>query len=316
MREILIAGGVLLALVALFFLVLYLIYRRTFYNDPRHAKPMKLPGGEQYEAVAERSRQLADEFRAIPFEAVTVRSFDGLTLFGRYYPGREEGAPLQIQLHGYRGSAMRDFSGGNKLARESGHATLVIDQRAHGESKGHTISFGVLERRDLLSWVAYATARFGEDTPIFLTGLSMGAATVLMAVELPLPPNVVGIIADCPYSSPREIIRRVCRVDYHLPPALVYPLIRLSARIFGHFDLDGASAITAVRAARVPILLLHGEDDRFVPCEMSREIAAAGGGRVTCLTFPGAGHGLSYMTDTPRYAAAVAAFVRDCLANK
>ena len=251
-------------------------------------------------------------FSAIPFEAVSVKSFDGLALFGRYYPAREPNAPLQIQFHGYRGTAMRDFSGGNKLARESGHATLVVDQRAHGKSEGRTIGFGVLERRDLLSWVGYAVSRFGADTPIFLSGLSMGAATVLMAADLPLPKNIVGIIADCPYSSPRKIISQVCRKDYHLPPTLVYPLIRLSALLFGHFDPDSASALSSVGAAHIPMLVIHGEDDRFVPVEMSRALAAASD-RLTLLTFPEAGHGLSYMVDTPRYEKAVTDFVIACL---
>ena len=189
----------------------------------------------------------------------------------RYYHVRD-GAPLQIQFHGYRGAALRDFCGGNKLARESGQNTLVVDQRAHGKSGGNTITFGIRERLDCLSWVKYANQRFSSGTPIFLSGVSMGATTVLMASELKLPANVMGIIADCPYSSPEVIIRKVCREDMHLPPALTMPLIRLGARLFGHFVLNESSAVQAVGNKNIPILLLHGEDDRFVPCDMSREI--------------------------------------------
>ena len=250
----------------------------------------------------------------IPYESVSISARDGTRLFARYFHVRD-GAPLQIQFHGYRGTALRDFCGGNKLARESGQNTLVVDQRAHGRSGGRTITFGIRERMDCLCWAEYASQRFGSNTPIFLSGVSMGAATVLMASELELPCNVIGIIADCPYSSPEAIIRKVCREDMHLPPALVMPFVRLGARLFGHFDLKEVSAVQAVRNTDIPILLLHGEDDRFVPCDMSREIFDACAGEKTRITFPGAGHGLSYIVDTVRYSEAVSRFVDQCLRN-
>jgi len=51
----------------------------------------------------------------------------------------------------------------------------------------------------------------------------------------------------------------------------------------------------------VPILLIHGEADRFVPCELSRQIAEANPEMIEFHTFPGAGHGVSYLADTERY---------------
>lgn len=136
-----------------------------------------------------------------------------------------------------------------------------------------------------------------------------------MASELEFPANLIGIIADCPYSSPEAIIRKVCREDMHLPPALVMPFIRLGARLFGHFDLKESSAVQAVANTNIPIMLLHGEDDRFVPCDMSRDIFDACTGDKTRITFPSAGHGLSYIVDTERYSEAVSRFVDQCLQN-
>lgn len=65
----------------------------------------------------------------------------------------------------------------------------------------------------------------------------------------------------------------------------------------------------AVKKARIPILLIHGEDDRFVPCEMSRRIADACASPVTLETFPEAGHGISYLADHQRYGQVVKQFV-------
>ena len=296
-------------------LIAWYSYRTAFYSpEKRKEDDYAIPRGEQYEKERQRMLSLIRQMDEIPYEAVTISAQDGTKLSARYYHVRD-GAPLQIQFHGYRGTAVRDFCGGNKLAREAGQNTLVVDQRAHGKSGGTAITFGIRERMDCLCWAEYANQRFGSDTPIFLSGVSMGAATVLMASELELPTNVIGIIADCPYSSPEAIIRKVCREDMHLPPALVMPFIRLGARLFGHFDLKEASAVQAVRNTNIPILLLHGEDDRFVPCNMSREIFDACTGEKTRITFPGAGHGLSYIVDTETYSEAVSRFVDQCLQN-
>lgn len=306
-----IAGLLLLSV-----LIAWYSYRTAFYSpEKRKEDYYAIPKGEQYEKERQRMLSLIHQMDDIPYESVSVSARDGTILSARYYHVRD-GAPLQIQFHGYRGTALRDFCGGNKLAREYGQNTLVVDQRAHGKSGGTTITFGIRERLDCLSWAEYANQRFGSNTSIFLSGVSMGAATVLMASELELPGNVIGIIADCPYSSPEAIIRKVCREDMHLPPALVMPFVRLGARLFGHFDLKEASAVQAVRNTDIPILLLHGEDDRFVPCDMSRDIFDACAGEKTRITFPGAGHGLSYIVDTVRYSKAVSRFVEQCLQNK
>lgn len=283
----------------------YYCYRRIFYAAPKKKDgPIKLPDGEQYFSKREQMLSLIDEMSAIPFEQVYITSFDGLKLAARYYHVKD-GAPVHIQFHGYKGWACRDFCGGNKLARERGINTLVVDQRAHGKSEGSTISMGINERFDCLSWVKYICERLGNDVKIVISGVSMGAATVLMAAELDLPENVIGIIADCPYSSPKEIIRKVC-VDMRLPANLVYPFVKLGARLYGHFDLEAADAAAAAAHAKVPILLIHGEDDRFVPCSMSKKICHAfktanPDGDIIFETFPGAGHGISFMEDEPRY---------------
>ena len=147
---------------------------------------------------------------------------------------------------------------------------------------------------------------------MFLSGVSMGAATVLMASELELPDNVAGIIADCPYSSPEAIIRKVAK-DMGLPPTVMFPFVRLGARIFGRCDIVSASAVSAVANTKIPILLIHGDDDRFVPYEMSSEIFAACVGTKRFESFHLAGHALSYMVDTEKYAQVFSEFMEECL---
>lgn len=286
-------------------------YRLVFYNlNAKEQDVYVVPPGEQYEKIADRMLAQIHELNQLPFEQIYITSRDGIRLAARYYHFRDN-APIQIQFHGYRGNGVREFSGGFKVAREFGMNAIVVDERAHGKSGGHTITFGIKERYDCADWVEYASKRFGSDTPIILSGVSMGAATVLMASELELPDNVVGITADCPYSSPGAIIRKVCR-GMKLPAWLVYPFVVLGAFAFGGFRLWESSAVKAVGNTNVPILLVHGDDDRFVPCDMSKEIYRACTGPCELLTIPDAGHGLCYYTDAPRYAQALRKFFNSC----
>jgi len=293
---------------AVVLLVLWVAYRMAFYspvgeqNDPYRI----LPNGD-YQARREEMLRLIAALEARPCERVSVTSHDGLRLTGRYYH-HADGAPLDIAFHGYRGHALRDFCGGNHLARELSHNTLVIDQRAHGRSGGTVITFGIRERYDVLAWIDYVNARFGGDTPILLAGVSMGAATVLLAVGLDLPENVRGVIADCPYSSPASIIRRVIRLR-HLPVWPAFPLVRLAARLFGGFSIMEGDVEAALQRAYVPVLLIHGEEDHFVPCDMSRRLYRACVSPKMIATFPGAGHGMSYPADPARYREVVCAFL-------
>lgn len=304
-----VAGIALLLLISLICILLY-CYRTCFYS-PRNRRedPYTLLQGEQYSALSEGIFFCTRKMEEAPCEFVSVQSCDGLSLGGRYYHNYDS-APLLILFHGYRSMTLRDSTGGFLLGKKAGFNVLAVDQRAHGRSEGTVITFGVKERYDCLSWIQFANQRFGKHIPIVISGLSMGAATVLMAASLDLPENVVGIMADCPYSSPAEIIRKVAR-DMKIPDAPVYPLIKLSAKLFGKFDLEGCSAESSVRHAKIPILLLHGEDDRFVPCDMSRKIATACASHCELHTFPDAGHGLCYTMDADRYESAVVHFMNN-----
>lgn len=294
-------------LLATIVLLSFCCFRKVFYYPlESRAKPEDPLRGKQYKKFEDDIRHITKIMQSLPFEAITIESFDGTTLFGRYYHVRD-GAPVQIMFHGYQSCAFRDCSGGHALSRKMGFNCLVVDQRAHGNSGGTVITYGIKERKDCLCWIRYAKNRFGRETALVLSGISMGAATILMASDLPDAKNVACIVADSPYSSPAAIIRKVC-IDRHYPAFLVMPLIQLGALLFGHFRLSESSAVTSVSGTYVPVLLIHGDADGFVPCEMSWEIAAACRSRVSVEIFPDAGHGLSYLVDPVRYELSVLNF--------
>lgn len=282
-------------------------YRIAFYSPPKDREKPNNPKDPQYDPYRPEMKRIYHQLNNRPYERVSIRSEEGLKLDGRYYHVRD-GAPLDIGFHGYRSNPVTDFSGGSELSFQMEHNLLLIEQRAHGKSEGNTISFGILERRDLKCWVDYAIKRFGADISIFLYGVSMGGATVLMASDLELPKNVKAIIADCPYTKPLDVILHVGKTTA-FPQWLIKPFAILGARIYGSFDLLETDAIRAVQNAKVPVLIIHGEDDRYVPCEMSAEAAEVNPKMVQRHTFPGAAHGISYLVDTPRYHKIVKDFI-------
>lgn len=301
-----------LAAAAVLFVLHYGYKLAFFYTDPQ-ASPYEYTQDDQTSKCKALLDAAIGEFEAAPFEEVTITARDGLKLRGRYYHVAD-GAPLEIQCHGYKGNAIRDFCGSWKIAREAGHNVLLIDQRCHGKSEGHTITFGILERYDCLAWIDYAAARFG-NVPIFLLGVSMGAATVLMAAGQELPEQVKGVVADCPYDAPANIIKKVLGTDMGMPVGPLYPVIRLGGRLYGRFDLELDSPVEAVKRAKVPILLIHGDDDRFVPHEMSCRIHDAAPEKIEFHTIPGAGHALNYVTAPEEYHRLVHGFWETCMST-
>ena len=170
-----------------------------------------LPPGSIYKPYHEQMKNWMREVRALPFKECAITSFDGLTLYGRYYECKKD-APMEIMFHGYRGNAERDLCGGVQRAFALGRNVLLVDQRAAGKSGGHVITFGINESRDCIDWVNYSVKEFGSDVKIILTGISMGAATVCIASGEDLPENVIGILADCGFSSAKAIIKKVKRL--------------------------------------------------------------------------------------------------------
>lgn len=278
---------------ALFLLATYLVFRFCFYvKRKKNTDRIPLPKGKVYEPYHEAMTQWVLEARAMPCEKVSILSFDGLKLCGKYYE-YAPGAPVELMFHGYRGSAERDLSGGVHRCFRLGHSALIVEQRTSNDSEGHVITFGIHEHRDCLDWIDFAVEHFGSDVKIILTGISMGASTVLMAAGNKLPDQVIGVLADCGFTTAKDIMFHVMQA-IGLPPKLCYPLVKLGARIFGHFDLEAYSALEAMDTCTVPVIFFHGEEDDFVPCEMSRVNFEACKTRKQLVLVPGAGHGLSF----------------------
>lgn len=290
-------------------LLAYVCYRMAFYVPNRPKVPsdaIDIPKGIIYEPYREQMEHWTRATRAMPHENLSITSFDGLTLRGKYYEYAPD-APIELMFPGYRGNAERDLSGGVQRCFQLGHSALLVNQRASADSDGNVISFGINEHRDCLAWVEHMRRRFGPDVKIILTGISMGAATVLMAGGCDLPENVIGILADCGYNRARDIIRKVIK-QLHLPVAPSYFFVKLGAKLYGHFDLEETSPEEQMAKCRVPVIFFHGQSDDFVPCQMSQINYEACTAKKKLVTIPDAGHGLCYPVASEQYLGALRDF--------
>lgn len=242
---------------------------------------------------------------------VFIQSEDGLMLHSFWIPA-EKAKGTVLFAHGYRSTMLVDFGLAFDLYHRMGMNLLVPEQRCHGQSQGRYITFGVKESRDMVCWIQYHNKTYGAS-PLILSGLSMGATTMLYLVDKPLPANVKGIIADCGFTSPKEILACIFKKTIHLPAAPTLWVTDIVARLFAGFSLDQEDTRRTLANAKLPVLLVHGLDDDFVPCEMTKQAYDACTGPKELLLVKNAGHGVSFLVAREKYIQTIIRFLDDCL---
>ena len=288
--------SILGGLLVLLFIGLLGLYLFSFYSPKKWQLDDFNLTGAFYRGMQDQVIPLIKSIREIPYEDAYITSYDKLRLHARVYlnPNSKK---VAVMCHGYRGTPCRDFSGGAVEVIKLGYNVILIDERAHGLSKGHSITFGVRETKDAVSWVNYARNRFGEDIDLALIGISMGGAVVLMAAD---KVGKAKIIADCPYSSPKIILQQTVKSLGLLVP-IFYPLVNLSSIIFAHTNLNKISAYDSINNTDNKILIIHGDSDSVVPNWISQDLYLDYPDKIQYELFKGADHGMSYLVDKPRY---------------
>ena len=240
-----------------------------------------------------------------------VESYDGKRLHAQLLR-RENAVGTILLFHGYRSSWNVDFSAVIPFYRAQGYNLLLVDQRAHQGSAGTFLTFGVKERYDVISWVTYLGQLLGQDHPLFLDGLSMGATTVLLASCFAFPANVRGVIADCGFTEPYAEMRHVLRsLGRWVPARFVLFWVNLAAHLLAGYGLHEADTRLSVAGSRYPILFIHGTGDDFVPCGMTQENFAACTAEKELILVKGAPHGCSYVRDRARVQSALENFLEN-----
>lgn len=255
----------------------------------------------------EKKQKATERLTSRPLESVQIAARDGVQLVG-HWAAHENPKRIIIAMHGWRSSWTNDFALISEFWEKSGCNVLYAEQRGQGNSGGDYMGFGPIERYDCLSWVQWVSLHCGRDIPVYLAGVSMGAATVLMASGLELPHNVHGIMADCGFTSPLAIWKHVATDNLHLSFRLGSLLANSMYSRKTNEDAAGYSTLEALEHCKVPVLLIHGSDDHFVPAEMAYENYKACAAPKKLLIVPGADHAMSYYVDPVAYEAAMLDF--------
>lgn len=260
--------------------------------------------------IRTQQQEAAQRLREKSLETVVSHAPDGIELVGHWYPCQSP-RRVVIAMHGWRSSWDMGFGLIADFLHDEHCCVLFAEQRGQNSSGGDYMGLGVTERFDCLQWVRWVVAEREPDLPIYLSGVSMGATTVLMAAGLDLPNNVHGIVADCGYTSPDEIGRHIANDNLHLPYRLRRKMLaslyeqKNQVRGFDYSTLD------ALGTNSTPVLFIHGTHDQFVPVDMTYQNYMACTAPKRLLIVPGAGHGLSCLVEPERYKKALQEFWAD-----
>ena len=270
----------------------------------------KLCGFTNEDGFIDKLEAGAVKLAEVETEEVSITGHDGTKLTGHLYtcdyPKR-----LIIAVHGWRSTWNRDFGLAADFWFENNCNVLFIEQRCQGESGGEYIGFGLLERYDCRDWTHWAHERYEGKLPIYLDGVSMGAATVLMASGLDLAPSVKGIIADSGFTSPHAIWKHVTENHMHLRYNPIKNIVDAICRQKINMGGEDYTTMEALKHNTIPVLFAHGTADPFVPVEMTYENYMACKAPKRLIIVPGAAHGMSFYVEKERYAEELLKFWSD-----
>jgi fermentation-respiration switch protein FrsA (DUF1100 family) len=187
-------------------------------------------------------------------------------------PSRANGSCV-IVLHGIADSRVGSIGFAPMFLNE-GYAVLAPDSRAHGASGGRFVTYGLLEKYDVVAWAAWM--RRAGCGKLYGLGESLGASILIQAAAI--QPAFAAIVAECPYADLQEVARyRVRRMTH--APAFVAGMVVTSAMLYARWadglDLSQVSPVSAIAHVSAPILLIHGLNDDETPPYNSTDLAQA-----------------------------------------
>ena len=294
--------GAVLVLIILSFAAGYYFYNLSL--NPRINKSIFFGPPSQDSSKEAKERWFHDNCK----RKVVINSFDNLELAGYVVENPLKSEAWVIIAHGYtnKASSMSHYA---EAFYNMGFNVLLPDARGHGESQGSYIGMGWHERLDIASWSDYINTHYTYDQ-IVLFGVSMGAATVMMASGESLPHNVRAVIEDCGYTSVKEEFCYQLKNYFHLPAFPILPAASLITRIkAGYSILYDGSAIKQVEKSHIPTLFIHGTKDTFVPFFMLDKLYQSASCPKERLVIEGAGHAKSCQVNPDIYWGTIKSFL-------
>lgn len=233
----------------------------------------------------------------------------GLKQDAWYVPAETATNKTVIVVHGFTNDK-EDMKPYAWMFHELGYNVLMPDNMSHGDSEGQIIGYGWNDRLNVIKWAEMLVEQ-NSDSEITLFGVSMGAATVMMASgEESLPDQVVNIIEDCGYSSVWDELKYQAKEMYNLPAFPILYEVSAISKIRAGFSYGQASSVNQLKNNTRPVLFIHGSDDTFVPTSMVYKNYQATQGEKELYIVKGAAHAKSFESDPKTYIEKISAFLQ------
>lgn len=244
---------------------------------------------------------------SISKKEINIQSNDKLQLFASEFKLSNESNKWIILVHGYTSeqSSIYDIA---RHYSDKGYNVLTPDLRAHGLSEGKYVGMGWLDRNDLLLWIDYLLKNY-RNSEIILHGVSMGAATVMMASGENLPTNVKLIVEDCGYTSVWDIFSFELKLRFNLSTFPVLNAASFITNVRTGYNYNEASSIDQIKKSVTPILFIHGNADEFVPVNMAYKLYDNANINKELIIVDGAGHAESRLADEELYYGSIFSFI-------
>lgn len=244
---------------------------------------------------------------SISKKEINIQSNDKLQLFASEFKLSNESNKWIILVHGYTSeqSSIYDIA---RHYSDKGYNVLTPDLRAHGLSEGKYVGMGWLDKNDLLLWIDYLLKNY-RNSEIILHGVSMGAATVMMASGENLPTNVKLIVEDCGYTSVWDIFSFELNLRFNLSTFPVLNAASFITNVRTGYNYKEASSIDQIKKSVTPILFIHGNADEFVPVNMAYKLYDNANINKELIIVDGAGHAESRLADEELYYGSIFSFI-------
>lgn len=221
-------------------------------------------------------------------EIWTIVSADGLKLTATHFSPAKPSNRWVILVHGYGRNQSFVWDYASEYLKR-GYHVLTPDLRAAGMSEGKYFTMGVKESDDIVHWAREIATR-EDKAQIALHGISMGAATVMMATAKH-PPQVVAAIEDCGYTSAYAMFTGQLKKLFGLPEFPMMNCVDVVSRMKTGAAVSEAAPLRSVARTEVPMLFIHGEADKLVPVNMMEELYESSAAPVKeKVVIAGAGH--------------------------
>ena len=253
-------------LVTLAFVLVIAYLGVSYYMAKTIVRPTGLTLKEERTWINE--HHLAGDFDSYAKQDFKVKGYQGYTLHGQLIKAADSNSKKYVIItHGFRSNrngSIKYVTTYHKL----GYNVIIYDARGHGLNQKATVSLGNYEAKDLAALIKATYQRYGQDIYLGLHGESMGSATSLSV--LAYKPKVKFVVADCGFTHLYDLIHAGYK-ENHL--GFMIHGIALMTKLFYGVDMKKTSPIAALKGNQVPILFIHGQDDRFIKPSNSQKMA-------------------------------------------